>query len=156
MYIYCKALELWRNRFFSLLYLVGSLFACYKFTSNILWLFWYDWSKILSRSIEVTYVSIFWALQHEISAKMTNWQFSGSQRTLLVWEWITLFSFRWRHLKNCLLFDGYPIYRVNNPVHIHTLKNKRVNQYLKGPRSDSVFKVLHLPYYPAGANSLKC
>ena len=38
----------------------------------------------------------------------------------------------------------------------YTLKNKRVNQHLKGPRSDSVFKVLHLPYYPAGANSLKC
>ena len=38
----------------------------------------------------------------------------------------------------------------------YTLKNKRVNQHLKGPRSDSVFIVLHLPYYPAGANSLKC
>ena len=37
----------------------------------------------------------------------------------------------------------------------NTLKNKRVNQHLKGPRSDSVFIVLHLPYYPAGANSLK-
>ena len=35
----------------------------------------------------------------------------------------------------------------------YTLKNKRVNQHLKGPRSDSVFKVLHLPYYPAGAKS---
>ena len=41
-------------------------------------------------------------------------------------------------------------------VREYTLKNKRVNQHLKGPRSDSVFKVLHLPYYPAGANSLKC
>ena len=38
----------------------------------------------------------------------------------------------------------------------YTLKNKRVNQHLKGPRSDSVFIVLHLPYYPAVANSLKC
>ena len=38
----------------------------------------------------------------------------------------------------------------------YTLKNKSVNQHLKGPRSDSVFIVLHLPYYPAGANSLKC
>ena len=38
----------------------------------------------------------------------------------------------------------------------YTLTNKRVNQHLKGPRSDSVFIVLHLPYYPAGANSLKC
>ena len=37
-----------------------------------------------------------------------------------------------------------------------TLKNKRVNQHLKGPRSDSVFIVLHLPYYLAGANSLEC
>ena len=36
---------------------------------------------------------------------------------------------------------------------MYTLKNKRVNQHLKGPRSDSVFIVLHLPYYPAGANS---
>ena len=36
----------------------------------------------------------------------------------------------------------------------YALKNKRV-QHLKGPRSDSVFIVLHLPYYPAG-NSLKC
>ena len=32
-----------------------------------------------------------------------------------------------------------------------TLENKKVNQHLKGPRSDSVFKVLHLPYYPTGA-----
>ena len=39
---------------------------------------------------------------------------------------------------------------------VYTLTNKRVNQHLKGPRSDSVFIVLHLPYYPAGANSLKC
>ena len=38
----------------------------------------------------------------------------------------------------------------------YTLKNKRVNQHLKGPRSDRVFIVLYLPYYPAGANSLKC
>ena len=43
-----------------------------------------------------------------------------------------------------------------NKMAAYTLKNKRVNQHLKGPRSDSVFKVLHLPYYPAGANSLKC
>ena len=41
-------------------------------------------------------------------------------------------------------------------IYPYTLKNKRVNQHLKGPRSDSVFIVLHLPYYPAGANSLKC
>ena len=41
-------------------------------------------------------------------------------------------------------------------LNMYTLKNKRVNQHLKGPRSDSVFIVLHLPYYPAGANSLKC
>ena len=43
-----------------------------------------------------------------------------------------------------------------SPFPRYTLKNKRVNQHLKGPRSDSVFIVLHLPYYPAGANSLKC
>ena len=48
-----------------------------------------------------------------------------------------------------------PIY-LSIYLSIYTLKNKRVNQHLKGPRSDSVFKVLHLPYYPAGANSLKC
>ena len=49
----------------------------------------------------------------------------------------------------------------NNPKYQNfwdppTLKNKRVNEHLKGPRSDSVFIVLHLPYYPAGSNSLKC
>ena len=45
---------------------------------------------------------------------------------------------------------------VEEFIYTFTLKNKRVNQHLKGPRSDSVFMVLHLPYYPAGANSLKC
>ena len=44
----------------------------------------------------------------------------------------------------------------NTIINCYTLKNKRVNQHLKGPRSDSVFIVLHLPYYPAGATSLKC
>ena len=38
------------------------------------------------------------------------------------------------------------LYSIN---YWYTLKNKRVNQDLKGPRSDSVFIVLHLPFYPA-------
>ena len=47
------------------------------------------------------------------------------------------------------------IYFYTTGTSAHTLKNKRVIQHLKGPRSDSVFIVLHLPYYPAGANMFK-